>query len=89
MSSHTVGTRELRNATAALLRRVQEGEEVTITVRGEPVAALVPLRTEPRRRWISRDDLLEILLTSQADSGLTADLAALGDETTDDLGPIV
>lgn len=44
-SSHMaeVPSRELRNNTAAVLRRVQAGEEITITVRGKPVAEVVPL----------------------------------------------
>jgi prevent-host-death family protein len=32
--------RELRNDTAAVLRRVREGEDVTITVNGRPVAVI-------------------------------------------------
>jgi prevent-host-death family protein len=37
-----VASRELRNDTASVLRRVQAGEEVTITVKGQPVA-VIPL----------------------------------------------
>ena len=37
-----VPQRELRNNTAALLRRVESGERVRITVHGHPVAELVP-----------------------------------------------
>jgi len=82
-----IATRELRNDTAGVLRRVQAGEDIVITVRGEPVAKLVPIRP-PRRRWIARDELLERLATCQADPGLRADLAELAGDTTDDLGPI-
>lgn len=39
----TVPQRELRNNTAELLRRVERGERLTITVHGHPVADLVPL----------------------------------------------
>lgn len=38
-----VPQRMLRNQTAALLRRVQAGERLRITVHGHPVADLVPL----------------------------------------------
>ena len=38
----TVPQRELRNNTAELLRRVERGERLTITVHGHPVADLVP-----------------------------------------------
>jgi len=38
--------RELRNRTADLLRRVEAGERLRITVHGHPVAELVPLEKE-------------------------------------------
>lgn len=82
-----VASRELRNGTAGLLKRVAAGEEVVITVNGRPVAQLVPVRRE-RRRWMSRDDLAERLARHQADPGLRADLARIAGDTTDDLGPI-
>jgi prevent-host-death family protein len=82
-----VAVRELRNDTAGVLARVERGEEVTITVRGRPVATLVPIR-ERRRRWLPKEELLRRLRTSQADPGLRDDLARLAGDTTDDLGPI-
>lgn len=82
-----VASRELRNATGALLQRVADGEEVVITVNGRPVAQLVPVRRE-RRRWMSRNDLAARLARHQADPGLRDDLARLAGDTTDDLGPI-
>lgn len=43
-----VPQRELRNNTADLLRRVEGGERLRITVHGHPVAELVPLgRAQP------------------------------------------
>jgi prevent-host-death family protein len=82
-----VAVRELRNNTAGVLERVQRGEEVTITVRGRPVATLVPIEGR-RRRPLPTSELLRRLKTSQADPGLRDDLARLAGETTDDLGPI-
>lgn len=41
-----VPQRELRNRTADLLRRVEAGERLRITVHGHPVAELVPLEEE-------------------------------------------
>jgi prevent-host-death family protein len=38
-----VPQRELRNHTASLLRRVEAGERLRITVHGHPIAELVPL----------------------------------------------
>lgn len=83
-----VASRELRNHTADLLRRVDAGEEIVITVRGKPVAALTPLPVK-RRRWIPKDELIEMLRASQADPGLRDDLKNLAGGTTDDLDPIV
>jgi prevent-host-death family protein len=84
---HEVASRELRNNTADLLRRVDGGEQIVITARGKPVAALVPLPTE-RRRWLPRAELLRRLAVAQADPGLRDDLARLAGETTDELGPL-
>jgi prevent-host-death family protein len=82
-----IAARVLRNDTAGLLRRVQEGEEVVITSSGKPVAALVPVRPQ-RRRWLPRTELVRRLATAQADPGLRDDLPRLAGETTDDLGPL-
>lgn len=40
--------REFRNNTAGLLRRVEGGERLRITVHGHPVAELVPVDHEER-----------------------------------------
>ena len=82
-----IAARELRNHTADVLRRVQAGEQVTITSRGRPVAELIPVRVA-RRRPIARAELARRLGRTQADAGLRQDLATLAGETTDDLGPI-
>jgi prevent-host-death family protein len=82
-----VASRDLRNDTAGVLRRVQAGEDVVVTVNGQPVARLVPVRPA-RRRWLSAVELAARLRTAQADPGLRDDLAWLAGDTTDDLGPI-
>lgn len=82
-----VAARELRNHTAEVLRRVEMGEQVTITSRGRPVAELIAVRAV-RRRPIARAELVRRLDATQADPGLRGELAALAGETTDDLGPI-
>ncbi len=82
-----IAARELRNHTADVLRRVEAGEQVTITSRGRPVAQLVPVRPL-RRRPITRAELLRRLAVVQADPGLRTDLAVLAGESTDDLGPL-
>ena len=83
-SMSTVASRELRNDTAGVLRRVQAGEEVTITVNGRAVAVISAAEPK-RRRWVSKAELVKRLDTSQADPGLRDDLAELAGETTDEL----
>jgi prevent-host-death family protein len=82
-----VPSRELRNNTAGLLRRVIAGEQIVVTTRGKPVASLIPFK-HGRRGWISRAELMRRLAFVQADPGLSEDLDRLAGETTDDLGPI-
>lgn len=84
-----VATRELRNDTAGVLRRVESGETVVITVRGKPVADLVPHRAEEAPRWISPAEVMEIRAIADGDPTWGADLAKLREETTEDLGPIL
>lgn len=80
-----MATRELRNDTAGVLRRVEAGETVVITVRGRAVADLTPHRhDEPR--WMPREELVELLQTHSADPGLRDDLQRLAGETTGEDG---
>jgi prevent-host-death family protein len=82
-----VASRELRNDTAGVLRRVEAGETVVITLRGKPVADLVPHQANAQR-WMPRDELVKLLKTHSADPGLHDDLERIAGDTTDDLGPI-
>lgn len=82
-----VASRDLRNDTAGVLRRVQAGEDITVTVNGRPAAVLTAVRPQ-RRRWLAKTEFLARLGRAQADPGLRDDLAALSGDTTDDLGPI-
>lgn len=47
----TVGLRELRQNASDLVRRVEAGEEITITVAGRPGARLVPAAARTWRNW--------------------------------------
>lgn len=47
----TVGLRELRQDASDLVRRVEAGEEITITVSGRPSVVLVPARPRQWRTW--------------------------------------
>jgi prevent-host-death family protein len=52
--------RELRNRTADLLRRVEAGERLRITVHGHPVAELVPIEEElPPRTFVPLKEVME------------------------------
>jgi prevent-host-death family protein len=51
-----VPQRELRNHTAEVLRRVEEGERVEITVNGRPVAELGPI--DPRPEFVPSERIV-------------------------------
>jgi prevent-host-death family protein len=78
-----VPARELRNDFSRVLRRVEAGERLRVTVSGRPVAELVPLPARPRSmEW---DAFMRRSEDWRADSGLVEDLAALLPDTTDDV----
>lgn len=52
-----MGLRELRQNASDLVRRVEEGEEITITVAGRPGARLVPATPRAWRQWSDVADL--------------------------------
>jgi prevent-host-death family protein len=74
-----VASGELRNDAAGILRRAAGGESLEITVNGEPVATLGPLRAS-RSPWTPKAALLSQLPDGQADSGLAADLKRLSSD---------
>lgn len=76
-----VSVRELRNHTAEVLRRVEAGEHLRVTVDRRPVAELAPL--PQRATWVPRERVVDSLL--QADPGLRADLDEALPDTIDDL----
>lgn len=78
-----VGVRELRNDTARVIDAVRAGERVVLTVRGEPVADIVPHGA--RTRWLSGAALRGQLEHRSADAGLRSDLDELAGATLDDL----
>ncbi|MBK8460893.1 MAG: type II toxin-antitoxin system Phd/YefM family antitoxin [Micropruina sp.] len=53
----SVGLRELRQDASDLVRRVQAGEEITITVSGRPSARLIPAVATQWRSWGDIADL--------------------------------
>lgn len=78
-----VGVRDLRNDTARVVDALRAGERVTLTVRGEPIADIVPHGA--RTRWLAGDALRDQLVHRGADAGLRDDLDELAGETLADL----
>lgn len=83
MGDGEVTSGQLRSQTLALLDRVQAGERVTITAKGQPVAVLAPAGRRPQ--WIARGEFAQQILVHQADPAMADDLAVLVQETIDDL----
>ena len=79
MRRRTIPQRELRNDVAAILREAEAGTEFTVTVRGRPVAKVVPIEQAPQpRRYVDRETLLRIFRESPVDAeSWAADLADL------------
>lgn len=75
----TIPQKELRNNVSEVLRRVESGETLTVTVSGRPAAQLSPLRP---RQWVS-GDALRAVWASPAPRSMEKDLerfpAGLGD----------
>jgi len=78
-----VPARDLRNNVSGVLRRVEAGEHLRVTVSGRPVAELVPLPARPRS--MAWDAFIEGSEEWRADAALARDLAALLPDTTDDM----
>ncbi len=78
----SVSVRELRNQISEVLRRVEGGEHVTVTVDRRPVAELVPLR---RRRAVPVPDALNIAARHPLDRDFASEVRAVLKETTDDI----
>ena len=78
-----IGVRDLRNRTSQVIDAVRAGERVTLTVRGEPIADIVPHGR--RTRWLSGPQLREQLRDRAADPGLQGELDELAGETLERL----
>jgi prevent-host-death family protein len=75
--------RELRNDIANVLRRVAAGERLRVTVRGRPVADLVPVSVA--RPFVPRSEFGPILLQDPLDGRFEQDLRAALGGTVDEL----
>ncbi|QKD79878.1 MULTISPECIES: type II toxin-antitoxin system Phd/YefM family antitoxin [Actinomyces] len=52
MGAARISQRDLRNDSAVVLRRVEAGEDMTVTRRGVPVARLSPIATDGDLRCV-------------------------------------
>jgi prevent-host-death family protein len=75
--------RELRNNVSAVLREVEAGGRLRVTVRGRPVADLVPIAA--RKRGLSPEEVARIVAEAPLDPGFAADLDAVAGATIDEL----
>ena len=74
-----IGLRQLRQNASDLVRRVEQGEEITITVAGRPSARLVPAAPRTWRQWA---DVTE-LFGGPADPAWDVDRDAIAHEVRD------
>lgn len=76
--SRTISQRELRNDSGEIMRALDRGEDFVVTRNGVPVGELRPAR----RRFVSRDLLLEAFRTAPAidPARFRADVDAVADQ---------
>lgn len=74
-----VGLRELRQNASDMVRRVESGESLVVTVSGRPAARLVPIGGRRWRRW----DEVRYALRGTGTLGLKQDLELIDDEPRD------
>ncbi|HEY8813820.1 MAG TPA: type II toxin-antitoxin system prevent-host-death family antitoxin [Candidatus Dormibacteraeota bacterium] len=78
-----IPARELRNNVSGVLRRVEAGERLRVTVSGRPVAEISPLPSRPR--MVSWEAFVAGIEEWRADPKLAEDLSELLPDTTDDV----
>ncbi len=78
----SISVRDLRNTVSEVLRRVEGGERLTVTVDRRPVAEIVPLH---RRRTVPAAEALAVASRHASDRGLLRDVRSLLSDATDDL----
>ncbi|KGN37895.1 type II toxin-antitoxin system Phd/YefM family antitoxin [Knoellia subterranea] len=77
--AESVGLRELRHDASNLVRRVEQGEEIVITVAGRPSARLVAAKPAQWRPWTDLADLFN----GPADTEWAQDRELIDDELRD------
>ena len=79
---NTLPQKELRNQVSEVLRRVEAGETLTITVAGREVAEMRPIR---KQRWVSGSTLHRVW-QGPAPQQLERDIAAMNAAIADPFG---
>ncbi|MFN2389717.1 MAG: type II toxin-antitoxin system Phd/YefM family antitoxin [Actinomycetota bacterium] len=75
--------RELRNDISRILREVAGGSSLRVTVRGRPVADLVPVAEG--RRFVPRADVERLVDDAPLDGGFARAIAGVVGATIDEL----
>jgi prevent-host-death family protein len=81
--SREIPQRELRNDITEVLREVESGRRLRVTVRGRPVADLVPV--SEARPFVSRSEFESILVDAPLDPDFEEDVGAALGSTIDEL----
>jgi len=79
----SIPLRQLKNHPSEVLRRVEAGERLTVTVSGRPVAELSPVVR--RERWVPVARARAALEGLASDPGLAREVAEAFPDTTDEL----
>jgi prevent-host-death family protein len=61
---NTVGLRELRQRASEIVRKVEDGQEMTVTVQGRPAVRMVPIT---RTRWRRLSDVRHVFAGTPED----------------------
>lgn len=75
--------RELRNDISRILKEVAQGKRLRVTVKGRPVADLVPV--SEGRRFVPRADVERLLREAPLDEGFKRDVDAVLGATIEEL----
>lgn len=79
-----ISQRELHDDIARVLRDVEAGERLRVTVGGRPVADLVPV-SDHRRTFVSREEVSRILEFAPLDENFARDVRSAAESTIDEI----
>lgn len=81
--SKSIPQRDLRNNISSVLAAVSKGKSFEVTVRGKPVAELLPIHE--RTTYVSRDRFVQMFSETPLDRGFLRDVDGVLDQTVEDL----